>query len=324
LAEAQRRIDELHLRVLLICGGVIIGTVLAAWVISLVMVNPFRLLAQQARAINAQSNPDEVQVRGVQEAVEIAEAVEGMLDRIGKEQQRTKAALESARDFAAVASQASSTSGWGPPCGLCSSGASVVGLVARFPLDVAADAGDLVAGNRLARQHSLDGPVEVIAGDWLVVARPTRVKLASVGQLAVLIEEEQIRCAGGPERASDLLGLIQQVREAPPVLLGEGRHVLGPVLRVGGGVVGVDRQHGQTLVHPLTGPLPECRPDVDDVRAVVADEGHQQARGPGHVGRAVQLSLRVGEPEVGHPGAQGKHHRVNSNHSPRMPSPRQA
>ena len=68
------------------------------------MVNPFRLLAQQARAINAQSNPDEVQVRGVWEAVEISEAVEGMLARIGDEQQRTRAALESARDFAAVAS----------------------------------------------------------------------------------------------------------------------------------------------------------------------------------------------------------------------------
>ncbi len=100
----QRRIDELHRRVLLICGGVIVGTVLVGWVMWLIMINPFRLLAQQARAINAQSNPDEVQVRGVQEAVEIAEAVEGMLARIGDEQQRTKAALESARDFAAVAS----------------------------------------------------------------------------------------------------------------------------------------------------------------------------------------------------------------------------
>jgi signal transduction histidine kinase len=68
------------------------------------MINPFRVLAQQARVINAQSNPDEVKVRGVQEAVEIAEAVEGMLARIGDEQQRTRAALESARDFAAVAS----------------------------------------------------------------------------------------------------------------------------------------------------------------------------------------------------------------------------
>jgi two-component system, OmpR family, sensor histidine kinase PrrB len=104
LAEAQRRINELHTRVLLICGGIILGTVIVGWVISLIMVNPFRLLAQQARKINAQSKPDEVQVRGVWEAVEIGEAVEGMLARIGNEQRRTKAALESARDFAAVAS----------------------------------------------------------------------------------------------------------------------------------------------------------------------------------------------------------------------------
>jgi two-component system sensor histidine kinase PrrB len=104
LAETQSRIDALHKRVLLICGGVLIGTVLVGWVISLVMVNPFRQLAHQARAINAQSKPDDVKVRGVWEAMEIAEAVEGMLARIGTEQQRTKAALESARDFAAVAS----------------------------------------------------------------------------------------------------------------------------------------------------------------------------------------------------------------------------
>nr|WP_307787815.1 HAMP domain-containing sensor histidine kinase [Mycolicibacterium sp. S2-37] len=104
LAETQRRIDMLHLRVVLICGGVIAGTVLVGWVMWFIMINPFRLLAQQARAINAQSKPEEVQVGGVWEAAEIAEAVEGMLARIGEEQQRTKAALESARDFAAVAS----------------------------------------------------------------------------------------------------------------------------------------------------------------------------------------------------------------------------
>jgi two-component system, OmpR family, sensor histidine kinase PrrB len=104
VAETERRIAALHMRVLIICGGLIAGTVVVGWVISLIMVNPFRLLAQQARAINAQSKPDEVNVRGVREAEEIAEAVEGMLARIGTEQQRTKEALESARDFAAVAS----------------------------------------------------------------------------------------------------------------------------------------------------------------------------------------------------------------------------
>jgi signal transduction histidine kinase len=104
LADTKARIDSLHWRVFWICFGVILGTLLIGWVIGLIMVNPFRLLAQQARAINAQSAPDEVQVRGVWEAVEISEAVEGMLARIGDEQQRTRAALEAARDFASVAS----------------------------------------------------------------------------------------------------------------------------------------------------------------------------------------------------------------------------
>lgn len=97
IAEAQRQIYQQHMRVLLICGAVVLGTVSVGWVMWLIMIYPFRQLAEQARAINAQSNPDEVQVRGVWEAMEIAEAVEGMLAR-------TKAALESARDFAAVAS----------------------------------------------------------------------------------------------------------------------------------------------------------------------------------------------------------------------------
>lgn len=104
LAEAEDRIGQLHLRVLLICGSVIIVTFVVGSVMWLIMINPFRQLAQQARAINAQSNPDDLQVHGVWEAVEIAEAVEGMLARIGDEQQRTKNALDSARDFASVAS----------------------------------------------------------------------------------------------------------------------------------------------------------------------------------------------------------------------------
>ncbi|MHA3019448.1 sensor histidine kinase [Mycobacterium sp. BMJ-28] len=104
VAETEHQIDSQHRRVLLICGLVIGGTAVVGFVISAIMITPFRRLAQQARAINSQSNPEEVHVRGVWEATEIGEAVEGMLARIGDEQQRTKAALESARDFAAVAS----------------------------------------------------------------------------------------------------------------------------------------------------------------------------------------------------------------------------
>ena len=55
LAETQRRIEELHLRVVLICAGVFGSTVVVGWVISLVLIKPVRVLAQQARAIISQS-----------------------------------------------------------------------------------------------------------------------------------------------------------------------------------------------------------------------------------------------------------------------------
>ncbi len=47
---------------MLICGGFIIGTFIVGSLMWSVMINPFRQLAQHARAINAQSNPEEVQV----------------------------------------------------------------------------------------------------------------------------------------------------------------------------------------------------------------------------------------------------------------------
>ena len=43
-----------------------------------------------------------MEVRGATEAVEIAEAVKGLVERVWEERDRTKAALTSARDFASV------------------------------------------------------------------------------------------------------------------------------------------------------------------------------------------------------------------------------
>ncbi|ETZ96785.1 sensor-type histidine kinase prrB domain protein [Mycobacterium kansasii 824] len=56
ITEARQAIKQLHLRVLLICGGFVVGTFLVgSWMWS-IMIKPFRLLAQHARAINAQSS----------------------------------------------------------------------------------------------------------------------------------------------------------------------------------------------------------------------------------------------------------------------------
>jgi two-component system sensor histidine kinase PrrB len=94
--------NNLHRRVLIICSLAIGAATIAGWLLAAFAVRPLKRLAQQTRQIDAGDEAPDVEVRGASEAVEIAEAVKGMLQRIWTEQGRTKAALASARDFSAV------------------------------------------------------------------------------------------------------------------------------------------------------------------------------------------------------------------------------
>jgi len=96
--------NNLHRRVLLICVFAIGAAAFLGWLLAAFAVRPLKRLAQQTRAIDVGGEAPDVEVRGATEAVEIADAVNGMVERIWKEQDRTKAALASARDFAAVSS----------------------------------------------------------------------------------------------------------------------------------------------------------------------------------------------------------------------------
>jgi two-component system sensor histidine kinase PrrB len=96
--------NNLHRRVLLICGFAIFAATVFAWLLATFAVRPFKQLAQQTRSIEAGDETPQVEVHGATEAVEIAEAMRGMLQRIWNEQKRTKEALASARDFASVSS----------------------------------------------------------------------------------------------------------------------------------------------------------------------------------------------------------------------------
>ncbi len=96
--------NNLHRRVLLLCTFAIGAAAVLGWLLAAFAVRPLRRLAQQARSIDAGDERPEIEVRGATEAVEIAEAMRGMLQRIWKERDRTQEALASARDFAAVSS----------------------------------------------------------------------------------------------------------------------------------------------------------------------------------------------------------------------------
>lgn len=96
--------NNLHRRVIMICSFAIGAAAVAGWLLAAFAVRPLKRLAQQTRAIDVGGDAPDVEVRGATEAVEIADAVNGMVQRIWEEQDRTKAALTSARDFAAVSS----------------------------------------------------------------------------------------------------------------------------------------------------------------------------------------------------------------------------
>jgi RNA polymerase sigma factor (sigma-70 family) len=96
--------NNLHRRVIIICSGAIGAAAVVGWLLAAFAVRPLKRLAQQTRAIDVGGDAPDVEVRGATEAVEIAEAVNGMVQRIWEEQDRTKAALVTSRDFAAVTS----------------------------------------------------------------------------------------------------------------------------------------------------------------------------------------------------------------------------
>src|SRR4051794_2540617 len=96
--------NNLHRRVIIICSFAIGAAAVAGWLLAAFAVRPLKRLAQQTRAIDVGGAAPDIDVRGATEAVEIADAVNGMVQRIWEEQDRTKAALVSSRDFAAVTS----------------------------------------------------------------------------------------------------------------------------------------------------------------------------------------------------------------------------
>ncbi|WNG86690.1 HAMP domain-containing sensor histidine kinase [Mycobacterium sp. ITM-2016-00317] len=94
--------NNLHRRVLIICTLAVGAATFGGWLLAAFAVRPFRRLAQQTRQIDAGDEAPDIDIRGATEAVEIADAVKGLVERVWEEQGRTKAALASARDFASV------------------------------------------------------------------------------------------------------------------------------------------------------------------------------------------------------------------------------
>ena len=97
--------QNLHRRVIAVCSFAVGAAAVTGWLLAALAVRPLKRLAQQTRDIDPEAAEDdapEIRVRGATEAIEIADAITGLVDRVWEEKGRTRAALASARDFAAV------------------------------------------------------------------------------------------------------------------------------------------------------------------------------------------------------------------------------
>ena len=188
---------------------------------------------------------------------------------------------------------------------------------ASLPLDVAAHARLLNRRRRPPSQHGVHGLRQVRRRDRLPVSRPRIIHLPAVRQFPVLGVEEEIRRARRLVRLRDLLTFVEEVRElvAPPTPL--HLHRLGRVVGIVDGVVGVDADDGNALVHVLARHLRQVVGDVLDVGAMVAEEDDEQ-RLAVEVLQAHRAALGVGQREVRGLRAQGDHRGRGEDHGARF------
>src|SRR5581483_11724263 len=105
----------------------------------------------------------------------------------------------------------------------------VSGLVAGFPLDIAAEARPLLGAGRPSREYRVDGGPQVRTGYRLPIARPALIELPPIRQLPAGIEYEEIRRARGVVALSHRLAFVIQHGEVQAPFRG---HPFQPVGRI--------------------------------------------------------------------------------------------
>ena len=156
---------------------------------------------------------------------------------------------------------------------------AILQLVARDPLDAAADTWFLFGCWRLGRKHGVECGAQVMSVNRDAIRGPAVVELAAVNQFLLSVEQIEIRCAGGTIRLGDRLTLVMQVRECITPGCCLFFHVARVIRRVGVHVIAVDGIDGDATGAVLGSYAREFFTDVNNKRTVVADEHDERCRG---------------------------------------------
>ena len=157
----------------------------------------------------------------------------------------------------------------------------------------------------MPRQHGIKRGAKVAAIHGYLVAGPAAVELPAVHEVAIRVENVEVRRTRRFVGLGDGLVLIDQVGKRVTLFGRFPAHVLGTVSRVRHQVVAVDRVDRDALVGIIASDAGKLRTHVFDERAVVANE-HDEIRICGWCER-VHRAVGVGERERRRTGAEFEH-----------------
>ncbi len=168
-----------------------------------------------------------------------------------------------------------------------------------FPFDGAADAGILLLGADADFCDLLHGLEQIAAGVGGGGLLARGVELAAILQLQIGVEAEKIGRADCAVGLGHGLRFVMQVGKTEAVLRGEQLHIVEGVFGIGAHVVAVDghRMHAQGA--QLPGIAHHAVGHGLHIRAVIADEHHQQSLGAAQFGQGMAASVDAGQVEIG-------------------------
>src|SRR5579871_1164343 len=113
-------------------------------------------------------------------------------------------------------------------------------FVARLPLDVTAETWFLVLIYRLTSEQRIHGSSKICAGHGFSIAGAAVVELSPVHQLAILIEQIEIRSAGRGVALGDGLSFVVADREVEFPFGGHASQAFRRIVSGDAGIVGTD------------------------------------------------------------------------------------
>jgi hypothetical protein len=168
-------------------------------------------------------------------------------------------------------------------------------------------------------EHGVRGRAQVRTGHGRFAVGPAAVELAAIRETAVAIEQVELRRARGAKRFRDFLRFVVQIGIGEAAFAREPGHFGGGIGGMARHVVRADRHRRQALALIFGRELREAVQEVLDVRAVVANEGHEQ-RGRGcELLQAVHFAGTIGQRERRRRCAQLQHGRLFHRSAPLRP-----